>query len=42
MKEFEDLKDRMRSENAKLSENIKTVAEEMSIKIEVTKIWQTT
>jgi hypothetical protein len=36
MKESEDLKDRMRSENTKLSENIKSVTNEMSRKTEVT------
>jgi hypothetical protein len=35
MKEFVDLKDKMRSENTKLSENIKLVADEMSSKMEV-------
>jgi hypothetical protein len=36
MKEFEELKDRMRIENTKLSDNIKAVADEMALKIEVT------
>ena len=35
MKEFDDLKVRMRSENTKLSESIKAVADEMSFKIEI-------
>jgi hypothetical protein len=35
-KEIEELKDRMRSENSKLSDSIKSVAHEMSRKIEVT------
>ena len=34
MKEFDDLKPRISSENTKLSESIKTVADEMSTKIE--------
>ena len=34
-KEFEELKDRMKSENSKLAESIKAVAHEMSSKIEV-------
>jgi hypothetical protein len=34
-KEFEDLKDKMRSENTKLSQNIKPVADELSSKIGV-------
>jgi hypothetical protein len=36
MKESEEFKDRMRSENTKLTESIKSVANEMSSKIEVT------
>jgi phage host-nuclease inhibitor protein Gam len=35
IKEFDDLKARMRSENTKLAENIKAVADEMSNKIEI-------
>ena len=35
MKEFDDLKSRMSSENTKLAESIKTVTDEMSTKIEV-------
>jgi len=35
MKEFDDLKARMKSENTKLAESIKAVSEEMSIKIEI-------
>jgi hypothetical protein len=35
MKEFDDLKASMRSENTKLAENIKAVAEEMSNRIEI-------
>ena len=35
MKEFDDLKARMRSENSKLSESIKAVTDEMSINIEI-------
>jgi transcriptional regulator of met regulon len=35
MKEFDDLKARMRSEKTKLSESIKAVTDEMSIKIEI-------
>jgi len=35
MKEFSGLKNSMRSENAKLTESIKTLSEEMTIKIEV-------
>jgi hypothetical protein len=33
MKEFDDLKARIKSENTKLSESIKAVSDEMSIKI---------
>ena len=35
MREFDDLKAGMRSENTKLSESIKVVSDEVSIKIEV-------
>jgi hypothetical protein len=35
MKQFDDLKARMRSENTKLSGSIKAVFDEMSIKIEI-------
>ena len=35
MKGFSDLKDSMKSENAKLTDSIKTLSEEMTIKIEV-------
>jgi hypothetical protein len=35
MKEFDDSKDRMRSENSKLSESINAVTDEMSISIEI-------
>jgi hypothetical protein len=35
MKEFDDLKARMRSESTKLAESIKAVADEMSTKIEI-------
>jgi hypothetical protein len=35
MKEFDDIKARMRSENTKLSESTKAVVDEMSIKIEI-------
>jgi len=35
MRKFVDLEARMRSENTKLSESIKAVADEMSIKIEI-------
>ena len=35
LKEFDDLKARMRSENTKLAESIKAVADEMSNKIEI-------
>jgi len=35
MKEFDDLKVRMRSENGKLSESIKAVTDEISINIEI-------
>ena len=37
MKEFEELKHRMKSENSKLAESVKAVAHEMSSKIEVAK-----
>jgi hypothetical protein len=36
-KEFDDLKDRMKSENTKLAESIKSVSDEMSVKIEIVK-----
>ena len=35
VKEFDDLKATMRSENTKLSESIKAVADEMSFKTEI-------
>jgi hypothetical protein len=38
IKEFDDLKARMKSENNKLSESIKAVSEKMSIKIKIANI----